>query len=243
MRASCRAIALALAVSLTALPLACDDEKPSRRTARQTDPPVDPTPPAAITEQETTLAMALFEASANDPAAQAQAAGMLEEAVLRNPEDDTLKLNLADAYVLMDREVTLAFAIDLYEDVFARHGDDVRIPPRLADAYLRLGNAQDAFRWAETYAGMLGEAPYPAAALVANIALTAGKIPRGTALLDALARQAASPHAIRLLQASLLAEAGQVEKAVALIQPVIDALPAEDPIGNQARQIARRIQP
>ena len=81
----------------------------------------------------------------------------------------------------------------------------------LAAAHLRLGNAQNAYRYAE-------EAGPPGAFLKAQAAVALGRKAEALGLLEGLA----SPEA-QTLRGALLLEAGRAEEAVALLRPLYEA--------------------
>jgi tetratricopeptide (TPR) repeat protein len=79
-----------------------------------------------------------------DPKMQDRGIEQLERAVIAAPDNDDYKVDLADAYAILNLELTLGAAIDLYEDVLIRRPEDEQLWGQLAKAYTALENLEQA---------------------------------------------------------------------------------------------------
>lgn len=170
--------------------------------------------------------------------AQLRATELLERALEADPDNDTLRIDLADAYVLLDEELTLAVAVDLYEDALTRQPDDDALLARLARTYAALENAEDAYRYIErrmaraTQSGHLHEI----ALQIASIAAVTGEAERGSELLAGLVEQHPNLVGLRLVWGALLVEFDP-DDARRVLQPVLERHPPPYAYGVQAQQL------
>jgi predicted Zn-dependent protease len=196
----------------------------------------------ALAAQLGELGVALFSASRGDPQQRDEAIAMLEQAVAHDPNNDRLLLNLGDAYVLVESELSLALATDLYEDVLARNREDAGVLGRLAKTYALLGNSATALDYAQRrLETSSSQTAYDAALQMTTIALSGGQADRGIALLNQFLDLRPNHAAIRLLLATLLLENNQEDLAFKALDEVIQREPASSPFAAEADRIRERI--
>ncbi|MCA9087094.1 MAG: tetratricopeptide repeat protein [Planctomycetaceae bacterium] len=183
------------------------------------------------------LGRALFPAAGRDPGRQQQAVAVLEQAYAADPEDELIRLDLADAYVQLGTGISLTLAIDLYEQALQQHQGDDALLARLADTYGRLGNADAAFAIAAVRARLSQGDPFSAAYQIADFAAETGDVERGIAELQAVAHAHPESAATKMLLATLLLETSQVSAANQLIDEVLKSLPSEAPLAIVARRL------
>lgn len=174
-------------------------------------------------------------AARGDVVARRSAAALLEQALENDPENDLIRVDLADAYLLLDHELTVTAAIDLLEDVLARQPDDDRLLVRLARAYAALQNATDAYRYAERRlkSAVKPEQLFDVALQVVSIAAVTGDTNRGVELLTAIADAHPNSVGLRLVQATLLVETDR-SAARTVLQSIVERHPPPHPYGAQA---------
>jgi tetratricopeptide (TPR) repeat protein len=187
------------------------------------------------------MGMSLFMASLRDAEGLERAVTLLEQAVTDNPRNDRYKVDLADAYMYLNNELSVALAIDWYLDVLSRDGRNDALLARIAEAYARLGNYDTAFEYAGMRLKAGTDSAYPAALQMALLALDSRDYPRGIAELQRLLGQRPNEQAARLLLAAVEEQAGDKAKALALVQQVISAAPKDAPLAAQAQQMKERI--
>lgn len=176
--------------------------------------------------------------SGGDQQARLRATELLEKALESDPENDALRIDLADAYVLLDEELTLAVSIDLYEDVLTRKSDDDVLLARLARAYAALGNADDAYRYAERRLhGATGPKHlHEIAFQIVAIAAVTGEPKHGSELLSGLVEQHPDLAGLRLVWGMLLVETDPAQ-AKRVLQPILERYPPPHAYGVQAERL------
>lgn len=177
-------------------------------------------------------------AAHGEVAAQRSAAALLEQALETEPENDLIRVDLADAYLLLDHELTITAAIDLLEDVLSRQPDDDRLQVRLVRAYAALQNATDAYRYAER---RLKSAAKPEQLLdvalqIASVAAVTGETDHGVELLTAIADSHPDSVGLRLVQAILLVETDR-PTARRILQSIVERHPSPHAYGVQAERL------
>lgn len=165
-----------------------------------------------------------------DEPARDRAVMLLERAVQAEPTNDDFKLDLADAYVSLDLELTSALAVGLYEDVLRRRPDDLQLLGRLVNTYSALGNTSRAFEYAER---RLKTAPtigaYDVALQVVGIVAIGGKVDRGLAIVRQAGERNPDDPGIRLLRATLEIQAKNYPEATSVLRKVVEDSSAADP--------------
>jgi len=183
-------------------------------------------------------------AARGDVDAQRSAAALLEQALEIEPENDLVRVDLADAYLLLDHELTVTAAIDLLEDALARQPDEDRILVRLVRAYATLQNATDAYRYAELRlkSSAKPEQVLDVALQITSVAAVTGETSRGVELLTAIADSHPDSVGLRLVQAALLVEADR-PTARRVLQSIVDRHPLPHPYGVQAARLLAATEP
>ena len=177
-------------------------------------------------------------AARGDVVAKRSAAALLEQALENDSENDLIRVDLADAYLLLDHELTVAAAIDLLEDVLARQPDDDRLLVRLVRAYAALQNGTDACRYAELrlQSAAKPEQLLDVALQIASVAAVTGETSRGVELVTAIADAHPNSVGLRLVQAALLVETDR-PAARRILQSIIEGHPLPHPYGVQASRL------
>ena len=162
----------------------------------------------------------------------------LERAVIAAPDNDQYKLDLADAYVLLSNDLTLAAAIDLYEDVLDRRPDDEQLLGRIAKTYSSLGNLEQA---QETIERRLLLVPingvFHTVAQVVVVVEMGGDREWAIRLMRTAIRKAPSDRRIPLLLAGLLAETQQLVEARKIIERVQQEIGSDHPLREAADEL------
>ncbi len=196
-----------------------------------------------LAESLHTLGRELFPTARHDPARQRQAVALLEAALRADPDNERIQLDLADAYLLLDHELTLTYAIELYEQVLRRRPSQTGLYGRLAEAYHRLGNTDAAFAVAAARGAAEVTEPFPAALQIADLAADTGDLSRGIAELETLAKLAENHHGIELLRAALLREARQEPAARSVAEAVLKRVDQASPYAAAARRLLEATAP
>lgn len=188
------------------------------------------------------LGRALFSAAIGNRAKQREAVALLEQALLANPTNELVRLDLADAYVQLQTEETLTLALGLYESVLAERPGDDALLARIADAYGRLGNFDAAIAVAAARLKNRDavKTPFPAALQIADFATQSRDIERGIQELQAIVKSFPKDAGVKLLFATLLLDAGQSEPARSQIDAVLKMLPEDAPLAKEARRLQKR---
>lgn len=206
--------------------------------------PADQAPASPQAQRDHDLGKQLFLATRNDPVQSARAVALLERAVLAAPNKDVFKIDLADAYVQMGHELSLAFATDYYEDVLQRRPDNPQLLARLSEAYHQLGNKQAALDYASRRLAVTGSRDrYMAALQLASVAMQTGQHAAGVQALEEHLKLDPNQHGVRLLLATVQAEAGNTTRAIELIRQVQGKLKPASPLYETANKMLARIQP
>ncbi len=200
--------------------------------------------PATVPQIEAALAdslhatgRALFTASRNDPQRRREAVVLLEQALRADPGNERLQLDLADAYLLLDHELTITYAIELYEQVLRRRPTATGLYGRLAEAYAQLGNYDAAFALAAARGAAEPMEPFPAAAQLADLAAASGDLQRGIAELQTLTKLTQHQPGVQLLLAALLREAGQPREARQIAESILPLVAVDSPFAIEARRL------
>lgn len=192
---------------------------------------------ARLAESLHRLGRELFPTTRNDPARRRQSVSLLEAALRADPDNERIQLDLADAYLLLDNELSLVYAIELYEQVLRRRPSQTGLFGRLAEAYRRLGNVDAAFALAAARGAAERESPFPAALQLADLAAETGDLSRGLSELDTLAKLTKQHPGVELLRAALLREAGQAPSARTAAEAILKRVGGESPYAAVARQL------
>jgi len=173
-----------------------------------------------------------------DAPARDRAAEMLERAVQAEPTNDEFKLDLADAYVVLDLELTLALAAELYEDVLRRRPDDQQLLGRVVKAYSALENAPRAYEYAERRLKLIPPAgAYDVALQVVGIIAVGGKLERGLTLMRTAVEKNPDDIGVQLLLATLQIQAKDYADARLTLRKVLDRSPADHPYHEAAGKL------
>ena len=176
--------------------------------------------------------------AARDDQERERAVALLERAVAEAPDDDEFQLDLAEAYGVLGRDLTWAAATDLYEQVLARRPDDQQLLGRLVRAYTELGNAPQAYQYAERRLELVPAAGAYDVALQAVAIVAAGGDPRrGTQLVRGALAKNPDHKGMQLLLASVLAETGGRVEARALVERLLERATPDDPYRTQGQKL------
>jgi hypothetical protein len=190
-----------------------------------------------LAESLQALGRELFPTTRHDPVRRRQAVALLEAALRADPDNERIQLDLADAYLLLDQELTLIYAIELYEQVLRHRPSQTGLYGRLAEAYRRLGNADAAFALAAARGAAEVTEPFPAALQLADLAADSGDLSRGIAELDVLAKLANHHPGVELLRAALLREARQESAARSVAKAVLEKVDRASPYAAVAQRL------
>ena len=162
----------------------------------------------------------------------------LERAVIAAPDNDQYKLDLADAYALLNNDLTLAAALDLYEDVLIRRPDDEQLLGLIAKTYSAIGNQEQAQETIERR--LLG---VPVTGVFDTVTQTVGVVAMGgdrewaIQQMRTATRKAPSDRRIALLLAGLLVEAQQPTEARKIIDQFRQETAADHPLREAADEL------
>lgn len=184
-----------------------------------------------------------YAASLKEPQRLDGALALLEEAVQRDPENNALKVDLADAYVQLGHEAALAYAIDLYEDVLKHTPQEDALLARLAEAYGQLENYKEAFRLLEQRLTLSQPNVRGVALQAVTLSIEGRQLDRGRRVLSPLVLKYPNEPGLQLLQATLLAEAGRNLEARAAIREAQGRIPPGDPLEAEAQKMMERLTP
>jgi tetratricopeptide (TPR) repeat protein len=178
-----------------------------------------------------------------DAAGRDKALAMMERAVVADEAQAAYKIDLADAYVQLDREILIPAALDLYEEVLAAEPKNEAVLGRIAQAYGRLGNPAAAFAFAKKRlaAAESESGVNMAASQVGFLALEAEQWAAGLDLLASARERFPGNQALLLLTAALQQGAGQQAEAMANVQRVIDSGQANERVLAQAKAMKERM--
>ena len=177
------------------------------------------------------------------PSIQDQAVEFLEQAVLLDPGNEQFKLDLADAYLVVDLELTQAAAIDLYEEVLAQHPKDQDLLGRIAKAYSALENTEQAFEYVKRRINVIdpGEA-FDVASQVVGIVAAGGSRDIAKGLLDQILKKSPDDLRLQLLVAAMSVESGNKSEARRIIENILMKTPAGHPIREAAEELLRSME-
>lgn len=192
---------------------------------------------AGLAESLHRLGKELFPTTRNDPQRRRQSVALLEAALRADPDNEQIQLDLADAYLLLDQELALTYAIELYEQVLRRRPSQTGLYGRLAEAYRRLGNVDAAFALVVARGAAESESPFPAALQLADLAAETGDIPRGISELETLGKSSRQHPGVELLRAALLREAKQMPAARSIAEAVLKQVAGDSPYAVAARRL------
>lgn len=183
------------------------------------------------------LGRALYPSAVGNPERHREAVALLEQALLGDPTNELIQLDLADAYVNLSTDETLTLALGLYEAVLAEHPGDDALLGRIADAYGRLGNFDAAIAVAAARLRRDVKSPFPAALQIADFSAQSGELARGISELKTVAQTYPQDPGVKLLLATLLIEAGHSEECKSQIDATLRILPSDSPL----RKVAQRL--
>lgn len=176
--------------------------------------------------------------SHDDAAARDRAVEFLERAVQAEPVNDEFKLDLADAYALLNLDLTLALATELYEQVLERRPDDQQLLGRLVKAYSALENAPRAFEFAERRLKLVSAAgTYDVALQIVGIVAAGGKLDRGIKLMHAALARNSDDQGTQLLLATLEIQAKNTPAATLILRRVLE----QSPVGHPHHETAQKL--
>jgi len=186
------------------------------------------------------LGAAAFVKAAGDPVAADAAIARLEEAVALDPTVDLYAADLADAYLQMDTEASIAIAIDLYEEVLSNDPENDALRGRVVIAYQALGNFTNAWAHLERRAAGTKVNVFGTGLQAAVLARLSRDLARGEALLRELLARHGKERVLRLFLADLLEARGDRRGAREALTEATRGLPADDPFTVEARWLAER---
>lgn len=187
------------------------------------------------------LGRALFPTALGHPERRQEAVSLLEQALLADPNNEQVQLDLADAYVQLSTEETLTLALGIYEKMLSRYprGNEALLA-RIADAYGRLGNFDAAIAVAAARLRTEMKSPFPAALQIADFAVQSNDLERGIDELTGVVRGFPEDAGIKLLLATLLLDSNQPAAAASHVDAALKLLPAEAPLAKAARRLQER---
>lgn len=178
-----------------------------------------------------------------DPKVQDRGIELLERAVIAAPKNDEYKLDLADAYALLDLELTLAAAIDLYEDVLSRRTDDEQLLGQLAKAYTALENLEQAQELIERRLQKVPPAGvFDVVTQIVGIVAAGGDRTWALQLMRTAVRQSPDDPRVQLLLAGLLVEERLTAEARTLANRVLSKSGPDNPIRIAAEEILSELE-
>jgi tetratricopeptide (TPR) repeat protein len=162
----------------------------------------------------------------------------LERAVIAAPDNDQYKLDLADAYVLLSNDLTLAAAIDLYEDVLDRRPDDEQLLGRIAKTYSSLGNLEQAQETIERRLLLVPvDGVFHVMTQVVGIVAIGGDREWAIQQMRTAVRKNPSDRRNSLLLAGLLAETQQKAEARKIVERICQEIAADHPLREAADEL------
>lgn len=172
-----------------------------------------------------------------------KALSMLEDAFAMDPDNDIYALDLADVYIRNSTTMSIGLASSIYEGMLDRLPENDMILARLADSYARGHRYEDAFRTAFRRTWNRNLSPLNAASQIVLFAIVSGETSRGIALLVPLVSKfpAEAPQ-VKLMIAGLLAEDGNKDGALGLIDSTLKDLPESDPFTKDVLTIRKEVE-
>jgi tetratricopeptide (TPR) repeat protein len=162
----------------------------------------------------------------------------LERAVIAAPDSDPYKLDLADAYALLNNDLTLAAAIDLYEDVLDRRPDDEQLLGQIAKAYSSLGNREQAQEAIERRLLLVPvDGTFDAVTQIAGIVAMDGDREWAIQQMRTAIQKNPADRRISLLLAALLAETQQPAEARKIVERVRQEIGPDHPLREAADEL------
>ncbi len=177
------------------------------------------------------------------PDAQDQAVELLEQAVALSPENEEFTLDLADAYAVLDLELTLAAAIDLYEQVLDRHPDNEDLLGRIVKAYSALENSEQAFEYVERRLNVIApNQAFDVASQVVGIVSAGGSRDRAKGLLEQTLKKSPDDLRLQLLLAAVQIESGNKSEARTIIEDILKKTTVGHPAREAAEELLKTLQ-
>lgn len=162
----------------------------------------------------------------------------LERAVIADPDNDQYKLDLADAYALLNNDLTLAAAIDLYEDVLDRRPDDEQLLGLIAKAYSSIGNQEQSQEFIERRLLLVPiDGVFHTVAQVVGVVEMGGDREWAIRQMRTAIRKAPSDRRIPLLLAGLLAETQQLAEARKIVERMREEIGSDHPLREAADEL------
>lgn len=162
----------------------------------------------------------------------------LERAVIAAPENDSYKLDLADAYAVLNNDLTLAAAIDLYEDVLDRRPDDEQLLGQIAKAYSALGNLEQAQEIIERRLLLVPvDGVFHVVTQVVGIVAMGGQQEWAIQQMRTAMRKNPGDRRTSLLLAGLLAETQQPAEARKIVERVLQEIGLDHPLREAADEL------
>ena len=162
----------------------------------------------------------------------------LERAVIAAPDNDQYKLDLADAYALLNNDLTLAAAIDLYEDVLDRRPDDEQLLGQIARAYSAIGNLEQAQETIERRLLLVPvDGVFHTVSQVVGIVAMGGDRDWAIQQMRTAMRKNPADRRISLLLAGLLAETQQPAEARKIVERVRQEIGPDHPLREAADEL------
>jgi|GEM_PF-4670049 len=155
----------------------------------------------------------------------------LERAVIAAPENDQYKLDLADAYAVLNNDLTLAAAIDLYEDVLERRPDDEQLLAQIGRAYSSLGNLEQAQEAVERRLRLVPvDGAFDVVTQIVGVVAIGGDRDWAIQQIRTAVRKSPSDRRIQLLLAGLLIEARQNSEAQTIARRIDQETDLDHPL-------------
>jgi predicted Zn-dependent protease len=162
----------------------------------------------------------------------------LERAVIAAPSNDQYKLDLADAYAVLNQDLTLAAALDLYEDVLDRRPDDEQLLGQIARAYSSLGNVEQAQEAIERRLLLVPvDGVFHTVSQVVGIVAMGGDRNWAIQQMRTAMRKNPADRRISLLLAGLLVETQQPAEARKIVERVQQEIGPDHPLREAADEL------
>jgi len=162
----------------------------------------------------------------------------LERAVIAAPDNDQYKLDLADAYAVLNRDLTLAAALDLYEDVLDRRPDDEQLLGQMAKAYSSLGNLEQAQEAIERRLLLVPvDGVFDAVTQIVGVVALGCDRAWAIQQIRTATRKAPTDRRISLLLAGLLTETQQPAEARKIVERVRQEIGPDHPLREAADEL------
>ncbi len=169
----------------------------------------------------------------------------LEKAVYLAPKNRQYRLDLAEGYLLANTMLSVSEAIGQYSLLLRDDKTDDEALAGMADAYIQLGNIEQAFEVAYLRTQQNPDDPlirFSAAQQISMFAIETGDVTGGLMYLLGIYENHPTDSAVEGLIGVVRQLQGENERAEAIFDKIIKTHPASDPIVRMAEQIKKELQ-